>query len=285
MENVSFILETLKNKAKNTNPKILEEVSSKGFSDALIRVLSAFEDLKVNIDSNRLNDNYISINEKIANALICNYIAVYYVNMDTGSYIGYTSNSNYGSLRISEQGDDFFADVHTNIQNVIYKDDRDRLTKLITKDNIDAETENGRHYYINYRLIMEGAPIYVSLNAIKIEDSETHLVIGISNVDSQKRKEIELNKKMESNITYSNIALALAMNFISIYYVNIENYKYIEYNLDNDSQTLTKVSNGDDFFGETIVNGQKLIYKDDLNVFLKSLEKENLLRELNKQKY
>ena len=170
MENVSFILETLKNKAKNTNPKILEEVSSKGFSDALIRVLSAFEDLKVNIDSNRLNDNYISINEKIANALICNYIAVYYVNMDTGSYIGYTSNSNYGSLRISEQGDDFFADVHTNIQNVIYKDDRDRLTKLITKDNIDAETENGRHYYINYRLIMEGAPIYVSLNAIKIEE-------------------------------------------------------------------------------------------------------------------
>ena len=284
MENVSFILETLKNRAQKTNPKMLDKLESKEFVDSLIKVLSIFEELNVNLDSKRLNDSYVTISEKIAKALVCNYIAIYYVNMDTGLYTGFSSNSGYGSLRLEEEGDDFFADVRANIQNVIYKDDKDRLLKLLTKENIDLETENGKHFYVNYRLMIDGKPTYVSLNAIKIEEAEKHLVIGISDIDVQKRKEIELNKKMESNITYSNIALALATSFLSIFYINVENNKYIEYNLDNETQTLSKVRRGNDVFGETIINGKKLIHKEDVNVFLKSLEKDNLLKELGKQK-
>ena len=67
-----------------------------------------------------------------------------------------------------------------------------------------AETENGKTFTLVYRLMLDGEPTYMSLKALKMADMDENLIIGITNIDEQKRAELEFKQAFEENITYSN---------------------------------------------------------------------------------
>lgn len=287
MENEALLLDTLLKKAEAThNDEILEEISSKGFLSALKKVVDVANRLGVIITDNSIthDDLLQDVNLKISRALINNYITIYYVNILTGEYVGYSANSNYKSLDIQEQGKDFFADLFKNAERVIYPEDLEMVREGMTREKLIAETQNGNSYSLTYRLMIDYSPTYVTLKALKLADTDANIIIGISNVDEFKKQELEIKRKMKKNITYSNIAIALAKNFFAIYYVNTETNEYDEYSLDSENQKLIKVSSGDRFFEESIVNAKKLIHKEDLDNFLKAIDKKHLLNEIKKNK-
>ncbi|MCR5543276.1 MAG: GGDEF domain-containing protein [Eubacterium sp.] len=85
-----------------------------------------------------------------------------------------------------------------------------------------------------------------------------------------------INEKKES-ITLSRIALSLASDYESVYYVNSENDHYVEYGVENDeNESLDIISEGDDFYGDSIVNAKKIVHKDDRDAFLSIINKDRI---------
>lgn len=77
-------------------------------------------------------------------------------------------------------------------------------------------------------------------------------------------------------VTFSRLALSLATDYESIYYINANDSSYVEYGISSDEHELTVLSLGDDFFADVIRDVPRLVYKDDRAAFLETFTKENL---------
>lgn len=268
--------ELLKRALEQSNQNVLNRLKNEDFIKSLDDVTEILGSLGMYIkhDDDAINDIYL----KIANALVRSFFTTYYINLKTGLYVGYSSNQNYKTLKIEEKGNDFFKDVKKNISKTIYHDDQERLFKVFNKDFLLKETNNGNVFKIRYRLLLNNIPTYVSLTAIRISNDD--LIIGLNNVDEITKKEMEYKKTIKESLTYNNIALALSINFFGIYYVNIKTDEYEQYNIDSHTQQIEKIGEGKDFFYDSTVNAKKLIYHEDLDKFLSTINKKNLLNEL-----
>ncbi len=76
------------------------------------------------------------------------------------------------------------------------------------------------------------------------------------------------------------IAQALASDYISIYYVDIEDDSFIEYRATDEYQELGVERAGEDFFSVSRRNAMRLIHPDDQAAFIAALDKETLLSAL-----
>ena len=134
----------------------------------------------------------------IAQALAMDYFSIYFVNADTDEFIEFTSHEGYNKLGIEKGGNDFFNTSHANILRVIYPEDQQRMLRAFTKENLLAELDQHATFTLTYRLMLDGVPTYVNLKATRMVDSENSLiVIGVSNVDAQMRREIQYDKALE----------------------------------------------------------------------------------------
>ena len=78
-------------------------------------------------------------------------------------------------------------------------------------------------------------------------------------------------------VTFSRLALSLANDYESIYYINTKDDSYVEYGTTGEEKSLTVLSLGDDFFTDVTYNVPKLVYKDDRAAFLEVFKKQGLL--------
>ena len=81
-------------------------------------------------------------------------------------------------------------------------------------------------------------------------------------------------------VTFSRLALSLANDYESIYYINTKDDSYVEYGTTGEEKSLTVLSLGDDFFTDVTYNVPKLVYKDDRAAFLEVFKKQGLLDNL-----
>lgn len=81
-------------------------------------------------------------------------------------------------------------------------------------------------------------------------------------------------------VTFSRLALSLANDYESIYYINTKDDSYFEYGTTGEEKSLTVLSLGDDFFTDVTYNVPKLVYKDDRAAFLEVFKKQRLLDNL-----
>lgn len=287
MSDIGFFLDKLISSAKDKNKKdLLTKIQDKSFFESLCEVCSVLKELDYELISKKDTgfEYEKDINLRISRALSNNYFTIYYVNTFTDEYVGYSSNSDYKSLKIEENGHNFFEDVQKNIQEFIYEEDREKISKLLTKEKILEEVNDGKSYLITYRLMLKNIPTYVQLKALKLSNEDSNIIIGISNIDEQKKREMEYQKAIKANITYSNIALALAANYFAIYYVDISSSFYIEYNLDNEYQVLKEIKRGNDFFEGLEKTARENLVPEDLPKFLSTVGKNNLIAELKNNK-
>ena len=284
MNDVAFFLDRLKEKAISLDKKdILDIINSKSFYDSLNDVCNVFKniDLEV-IDKSDLFDHEKEINLKISRALAKNYFVMYYVNINTDEYISYTQDTGYKALKIEDSGKDFYKALKKNIKKVIYKDDIDYVDSMLEKDKILEATRGGKTFSITYRLLLNGNPTYVTLLGTRLVDDPDNIILGVSNIDSLMKREIEYKKQVAKNITYTNIALALAQDYFVIYYVDVKTSNYVEYSLDSTEQVLNLLSSGDDFFLDSIKNAKKYLVPEDQEKFLQAINRETLLNELSR---
>ena len=215
---------------------------------------------------------------RIAEALSQDYFSIYYVNTETEHFIEYSAHEEYKSLGIETMGEDFFALSRKNIERVIYPEDRTRFLQIFTKEQLMEELADNHTFTLTYRLMFDGIPTYVRMKATRMADpSDPHIVIGVNNVNAEMQRRREM-------VTYASIAEALAADYFSIYYVDTDTDRFIEYSAHDEYRELGIEQGGEDFFNLSRRNIERVVHPDDVEMFLDAFTKEKILRELQQDK-
>ena len=86
--------------------------------------------------------------------------------------------------------------------------------------------------------------------------------------------------KADHGATYEGIARALAADYHNLFYVDLNTERFIEYRLSPDSVELALERHGTDFFENSRLMAEELIYKEDRELFLKRFTKEKIVKAL-----
>ena len=81
---------------------------------------------------------------------------------------------------------------------------------------------------------------------------------------------------------FAKIAEALLVDYTSVYYVNAVTNEYYWYSVDTEFHSLNLEQGGDDFFRNIIRDCKKVVYEEDQHIFLRDIQKENLLGDMKK---
>ena len=125
-------------------------------------------------------------------ALSGDYLAIYTVDPATDDYAVYTARDYYHSTGVTFGGQNFYDSAFAESEGVICPDDIVMFKKQFTKEKILRSIRNKGMYTLNYRLMINGEPVYVQLKATKIqENGKSTIVVGVLNVDDEIRREQE----------------------------------------------------------------------------------------------
>ena len=240
-----------------------------------------------------INDNASSDAERklkivelydIAHALSSDFESVYYVDLDTEEYTELKAEDAHANLHIELSGSNFFHECKNSLKDVIHPEDLDKVLAVMQKKEMVSLLDNTPVYTLDYRQLVNGYPEHYRMKLARPGDDSRRAVIGISNITTQtlyrEAQQQKLQKAHMDSLTYGRIAQALAREFYTIYYVNIDTDAYIEFSSADKYKELQMESNGIDFFESCLHNAPLAVHEDDLNKVLYILDKENMLKEL-----
>ncbi len=139
-------------------------------------------------------------------ALTGGYICIYTVDPVTDHFMEYSATREYEGLGIAKTGDDFFGQARTNSARVIVPEDREKFQALLTKDNVLGEIEKRGFFSMQYRMLMDGGEKYIRLKAALVEERDgPQLIIGVSNIDAQVRREQDFERKLAAARSRANL--------------------------------------------------------------------------------
>ena len=140
-------------------------------------------------------------------ALTGNFVCVYVVDPETGSYREFSAADHYeASFAQAKSGVEFFHTLREAARVFSHPDDQKRVLSLLTKENIMAEVERSGIFTLGYRIMTEGKPVHYQLKAAMVEEKEgPRLVVGLNDIDAQVRQEEAYGRLLEQVQTQVNI--------------------------------------------------------------------------------
>ncbi|MBR0367166.1 MAG: EAL domain-containing protein [Clostridia bacterium] len=216
----------------------------------------------------------------IARALAADYYNIYVIDLDTDDFIEYSSRVGGEELAVERHGSDFFESAKRDTMTRIYEEDRAAFLAWFSKENILRELREQGVFTATYRLIDTGAPLYANMKITRMPGGN-RIIVGISIIDSQmkqKKRQEELQKERDMMIR----VMALSDDYLSLYTVDPDTGRFIEYSSSDDYDTLGVAKEGSDFFGQSIANADRYFYPDDIPAFRRRFTMENVMREIRK---
>ncbi|WP_051545051.1 EAL domain-containing protein [Butyrivibrio sp. MC2021] len=233
-------------------------------------------------DKDKVNMYDLTFTE-MAQSLSSDYIYYYFVDLDSEEYVEYATDGRGNILSAGAKGDDFFAKSYKNAADVIFEEDLEEFRKSFTKENVVRRIESSGSYTYTYRLKLDGRPTYVHMKAGRSKGSKNGMVIGVSNIDAQKKQQEAFERLKEEQITYNRVA-ALSGDIVAIYTVNPETDSYYKYVENKRFKGLGISSTGDRFFEVFRESGRKNIFIEDVDQFMDSFTREKVLAGVEKNK-
>ena len=163
-----------------------------------------------------------------------------------------------------------------------------------TKEQADALKNMGcdiiQGYYFSkpvppsdfVRFIEDKKNAPVDSSADTLTDAPDHILIGMSNIDDEARREKAYREAIEKSVTYASLAQALAADYFSIYYVDTTTDRFFEFTAHDTYEDLGIEKEGEDFFNLSRRNILRVMYPEDQKEFLDIFTKNNLIKELDK---
>ncbi len=216
----------------------------------------------------------------IALALSTDYLALYYVNKETENFVEYKTNVGSNEMVVERQGKDFFESSREDAFLAIHEEDREGFINTFNREIVLGYIEKYGSFTYTYRLKTGDDFIYVNMKATSI--GRNHIIIGINNVDVQMREREALKRIDEERIAFSRIS-ALAGNYIVFYSVNPADNSYKQFDANDEYKELGVSREGNDFFIDSIESGKKAIYSEDYEKFANEMQKEHILKEIEKR--
>ena len=218
-----------------------------------------------------------AVYENIVNALSKEYFNLYYVDLTDDSFIEYGSKTQNGYCENGKRGENFFELTKTDIDNIVFEQDRAELLASLEKETLLKEIEEHGIFTAYYRLMIDGEPAYASLKATRIFGDEAHIIIGITNVDTQMKDHMEAEQAREERKAYVRLN-AFNRNLIALYVVDPENDSYTEFESTEDFRKLGIEKQGEAFFETTHKNSFDTVCHEDLAYFHERFTKEDILQ-------
>ncbi len=215
----------------------------------------------------------------IAQALAADYAYLYYVNLETGAFIEFRSDVQNGTLKKVRQGTDFFTASSRDAVEQIAPEDRERFLKHFTKEHIVQEMDLDGSFQFRYRLLIGGKPTYVHLKATRMNNDDVHIIIGVSNVDSEMKQFKAEEQLRQERSSYARV-MALAGNYICFYTVDPRTEHFREYNASADYANLGFATEGENFFLTAHQNAERTLDPRDVKRFQTRFTMNQVLRDI-----
>ena len=239
----------------------------------IIGVRNVDDEMRRRMESEKLTATYSAVAKSLASL----YEVIYYIDTRTDEYIEYNSTEKFAQLGLFTDGKDFFKHIQDDAVELVHPDDRARVLRELTKENLITYLQMHYSFSITHRQLLEGEYQYVNLLAFRQLGTDDHIVIAVRNIDAQKRRELAI---AEENETYSRIAKSLSSRYEVIYYINTDTNAYTEYSCSDDYAKLGIRQQGDDFFIGCARDIKEFIHPDDQKTLLENLDKQTLMRNL-----
>ena len=215
----------------------------------------------------------------IAQTLARGYVDLYYVDINTEEYVEYHTDPQTGYLEEVRRGWHFFESCVDEAEIYIYPEDREMFVGALDRKTLVSELDKNDPFTMTYRKIGEDGPFYVSLKASRMQDDNSYLIIGVTNVDEQIKEHTAAQKIREERNAYSRIS-ALAGDFICIYIVDPDTGAYREFSSTTGFNYFDLPAEGRDFFGDFRQLAVPVVYPDDQNRFLSMFTGSNVFAEV-----
>lgn len=216
---------------------------------------------------------------QIAMALAQRFDALYMVDLKTEHFVQYRAERVFSELDIARQGDDFFNQLKKDALQAVYKEDVLLVTDALTRDVLLKELDDYGAFTLTYRLNSPKGPVYVKLVAAYTD--KEHLVISVTNVDMQIRREQELRTQVLKNEAYGQIVMALAERYDALYMVDLDTNHFAQYKKERLFAELSIAYEGEDFFNQLQKDALQVVYADDVPLIQSALNRETLLKEID----
>ena len=194
---------------------ILEILEQQGTFTLSYRLMSEGEPIYVNMKAVRVDGEHIvigvndvdaymrhkealeraeqeSITYARITALAGNYLAIYTVDPVSDKYSEYSATEEIEHLGIAKKGTDFFGEMIRNGRDAVFADDFEGYQMVCTKENILRDIEQTGLFEFNYRLVIGGEPVHVSLRAARVEEKDgPRIIVGISDIQERMERSQE----------------------------------------------------------------------------------------------
>ena len=223
------------------------------------------------------------IYDNIATRLAENYEAIYYINIETGAFREFSKSDEYAAMQVPVGGRNFYEETRLNIERFVHPDDREFAKNLQQKETMLKILEGKKSYSYKYRLMINGrAKLF--LFTLMRSPTGNHFIISEKNIDDEITAENLRSKNLNKQVTFTQIAEILAVNYDVIYYVDVKDSSYISYECRNIYGEVEIQRAGDDFFADSKTDITNIVHKNDLDTVLDFVNKEHLACTLMNQK-
>ena len=218
----------------------------------------------------------------LLHALTGNFICVYVVDPETNNYREFSATEHYAdSFAQAQDGTDFFSAVRDAARTFNHPDDLEWFLSAFTKKNILAEIQNNGIFTLVYRILMDGKPVHVQMNAAMAEEKDgPRLVVGLNDIDAQYRQREADREIARQKEIYDQITASLAGQYDTLYFVDIADNTYTEISSTDEFKKLNVPATGSDFFAESRRSIDKYVHPEDQDKVLAIHYKDVMLENL-----
>ena len=155
------------------------------------------------------------IYSRIAQSLARDYTNLFYVNSDSEEYIEFRRDNQGGAFSEARRGLHFFSDCREELGRTVFEEDREAFLEAMKRKTLMKALAQNSTFIMTYRQTDARGAIYVSMKVSRMEDDETFLVVGISNVDSEMRDAMAKSAALAEALTSAKEANREKIAFLS----------------------------------------------------------------------
>ena len=231
----------------------------------------------------RANKGRSSLN-KIVHALSGGFETIVYVELETNRYVVFSSAGRDEDLQIERSGERFFDMLRESVLAKVHSADRQRVLLSLQREPLLLQLLGGQAFSMVFRINRGGRAVYYKLKTVMVgAQKDSHLVIGLSNVDELMRQANVRDVYESDTLSFLRLTQELSADMESIYYVDLDTHVYCEYRSGDSSPEAARVGGGD-FFADLPHILARQVCEEDRASLVSSLEKKSLLAALEENR-
>ncbi len=224
--------------------------------------------------------------ELLANELLSDYSTLFYVDAATNDYKWYGKDKDSGRHTLLGEGSGFYGYVKSEAVKLICDDDKSLIVDYLEPETLKKTVAPGQTKDIKFRYIGGNDLQFYTMHIVRSVEGygDDHFVIGLESIADEDRKRRVVQKIKEEREIYNQIAMSLANEYNSIYYVDIETGKYMEFSPREYFDTLNTPRSWDDFYDDAREDIKIYAHPDDREFASSMYEKEIIKKKLSEKK-